>query len=179
MKGDEEMVKPTFVNLPQDKKEKITQALLNEFSNHPLAEAQVARIVKEAEIARGAFYKYFEDLSDAYEYLYQLAMKEIHSFVKAPADYQPEIFYQNVVDFINQTQGSKYAKLVKMHMLYNESTVSEPFSQEVLVKLSPQNWSAMVLSHAAIREILVDLAQKELVFSKLKAGLTLLKKESD
>lgn len=179
MKGDEKMVKPTFVNLPQDKKEKITQALLNEFSNHSLAEAQVARIVKEAEIARGAFYKYFEDLSDAYRYLYQLAMKEIHSFVGAPADYQPEIFYQNVVNFINQTQGSKYAKLVKMHMLYNESTVSEPFSQEVLVKLSPQNWSAMVLSHAAIREILVDLAQKELVFSKLKAGLTLLKKESD
>lgn len=173
------MVKPTFVNLPQDKKEKIAQALLNEFSNHPLAEAQVARIVKEAEIARGAFYKYFEDLSDAYRYLYQFAMKEIHSFVKAPVVYQPEIFYQNVVDFIDQTQGSKYAKLVKMHMLYNESTVSEPFPQEVLVKLSPQNWSAMVLSHAAIREILAEPAQKEIVFSKLKAGLTLLKKEPD
>ena len=62
------MVKQTFFNLPDEKKQRVTTALLHEFSNHPLPDAQVARIVTEAEIARGAFYKYFDDLTDAYAY---------------------------------------------------------------------------------------------------------------
>ena len=57
----------TFENLNHEKRQKIEQALLHEFSEHSLALAQVARIVKEAEIARGAFYKYFADLKDAYQ----------------------------------------------------------------------------------------------------------------
>ena len=72
------MVSETFINLSDEKKQKIAQALLKEFSTYPLAKAQVARIVKDAGIARGAFYKYFEDLKDAYGYLYSLAMKEVH-----------------------------------------------------------------------------------------------------
>lgn len=72
------MPSTTFLNLNEDKKQKITQSLLLEFSNHSVSEAQVTRIVKEAGIARGAFYKYFNDLQDAYTYLYQQAMVEIH-----------------------------------------------------------------------------------------------------
>ena len=72
------MVSETFINLSDEKKQKIAQALLKEFSTYPLAKAQVARIVKDAGIARGAFYKYFGDLKDAYGYLYSLAMKEVH-----------------------------------------------------------------------------------------------------
>lgn len=72
------MVSETFINLSDEKKQKIAHALLKEFSTYPLAKAQVARIVKDAGIARGAFYKYFGDLKDAYGYLYSLAMKEVH-----------------------------------------------------------------------------------------------------
>ena len=51
------MVSQTFKNLAPLKKERITAALLTEFSTYPLKDAQVARIVKDAQIARGAFYK--------------------------------------------------------------------------------------------------------------------------
>ena len=50
------MPKSTFENLPEAKKQRVWRALLNEFSQHDLADAQVARVVKNAEIARGAFY---------------------------------------------------------------------------------------------------------------------------
>ena len=59
------MVSETFINLSDEKKQKIEGALLKEFSTYPLAKAQVARIVKDAGIARGAFYKYFGDLKDS------------------------------------------------------------------------------------------------------------------
>ena len=59
------MPSQTFLNLKPEKQARIYAALLTEFSAYPLAKAQVARIVKEAQIARGAFYKYFADLNDA------------------------------------------------------------------------------------------------------------------
>lgn len=68
----------TFKHLPTEKRQRVDRSLLNEFSQHPLATAQVSRIVKDAGIARGAFYKYFQDLPDAYLYLYQKAMKQVH-----------------------------------------------------------------------------------------------------
>lgn len=49
------MPSQTFENLPQSKQALVRQALLEEFSNHDLADAQVARIVKNAQIARGPF----------------------------------------------------------------------------------------------------------------------------
>lgn len=53
------MPSSTFTNLPSAKRERIRAALLAEFSQHSLADAQVARIIAAAQIARGAFYKYF------------------------------------------------------------------------------------------------------------------------
>lgn len=172
------MVKTTFINLPREKKTRIEQALLHEFSNYSLPKAQVARIVKEADIARGAFYKYFADLTDAYQYVYRCALKQIHAEVKFSEHYDPQLFYQSVVNFLEQTLCSKYAKMVKMHILYNESLVEHPFSGKKLVKLSAQNWSAMMLSHAAIREILANPSLKSAILAQLQAGLLLLKKET-
>lgn len=172
------MTKSTFINLPCEKKAKIEQALLKEFSNYPLLKAQVARIVKEANIARGAFYKYFDDLTDAYLHLYQIALKQIHANIKVTAVFEPQMFYQETVAFLEQTLGSKYAKLVKMHVLYNETLVKQHFSDDKLVNLSPQNWSAMVLSRAAIREVLAKPALRPVILAQLKASLLLLKKET-
>lgn len=172
------MAKSTFINLPREKKARIEQALLKEFSSYPLSKAQVARIVKDANIARGAFYKYFVDLTDAYEYLYQNALRQIHADIKVGAAYEPQEFYQEVSAFLEQALDSEYAKLVKMHVLYNESLVEQHFPGEKLVSLSPQNWSAMVLSHAAIREVLAEPTLKSAVLAQLKASLLLLKKET-
>ncbi|WWL93967.1 hypothetical protein V6R94_10640 [Pediococcus acidilactici] len=49
------MPSETLVKLKPTKKAAIETALLSEFSRYPVAEAQVARIVKDAGISRGAF----------------------------------------------------------------------------------------------------------------------------
>ena len=73
------MVKQTFKNLPSAKRRRIEAVLLEEFSTYPLADAKVSHIVKNANIARGAFYKYFDDLIDAYVYMYHIAIEDIHA----------------------------------------------------------------------------------------------------
>ncbi|RHW49494.1 TetR/AcrR family transcriptional regulator [Lactobacillus bombicola] len=170
------MVKSTFINLPQAKKDLIQQALLNEFGTYPLQEAQVARIVKDAGIARGTFYKYFIDLKDAYQYLYLCAMAELHVPIPRTSAYKPRLIYNMVVDFIEQTQCSKYVNLIKLHILYNESMVNHPFPSALLSQLSAQNWSAMVLSHGAIRMIFENPQQEKVILERFRSGLELLEK---
>ena len=51
-----------FFNLKKAKQERITNAALTEFSHYRLEDASIKRIVEAAEIARGSFYQYFEDL---------------------------------------------------------------------------------------------------------------------
>ena len=96
------MPSTTFENLNLQKKEIITNALLTEFSQHSLASAQVARIVKKAGIARGAFYKYFTDLTEAYQYLYQVAILEIHT----PITRANHILAAS--DYVNQIKAGYY-----------------------------------------------------------------------
>lgn len=69
-----------------------------------MSKAQVAPIVKEAEIARGAFYKYFSDLTDAYIFLYKLAMKDIHTPFISKSDQTADAYVQQTRDFLTNTQ---------------------------------------------------------------------------
>lgn len=113
------MVKATFENLSKDKQDRVTEALLKEFSAHTLASAQVARIVKEAGIARGAFYKYFEDLTDAYQYLFKLAMRDLHTGLTGRMG--ADELYQMTKDFVTKATGSQYYDLIRLHYAANEA----------------------------------------------------------
>jgi AcrR family transcriptional regulator len=63
------MPKDTFFNLSEDKRNKIIDAAKAEFTEHQLYKARVSNIIKNADIPRGSFYQYFEDLEDLYYYV--------------------------------------------------------------------------------------------------------------
>ena len=79
-------MKSGLLNLSTRKQEKIKQALLSEFSNVSLLEAKVANIVTLAEISRGSFYTYFEDIYDAYQWLASIVFKNIHQSLEQTQD---------------------------------------------------------------------------------------------
>lgn len=108
------MVKQTFKNLPSAKRRRIEAVLLEEFSTYPLADAKVSHIVENANIARGAFYKYFDDLIDAYVYMYHIAIKDIHAGMSPDEKFDPNHFYARVVKFIDKVQYSKYEPMMKL-----------------------------------------------------------------
>lgn len=60
------MPRETFYNLEESKRTKILDAAIKEFTEHELHKARVSNIIKEADIPRGSFYQYFEDLDDLY-----------------------------------------------------------------------------------------------------------------
>lgn len=78
------MAKDILTRIKTEKKQNLKTALIDEFSVYSIADAQVARIVAQANISRGSFYTYFEDLYDAYEWVFELVMDEIHHDQFAP-----------------------------------------------------------------------------------------------
>ena len=63
------MPKQTFHNLSIEKKQTLLVAAKKEFSRVPLHEAVISNIIKSADISRGSFYQYFEDLEDLFFYI--------------------------------------------------------------------------------------------------------------
>ena len=63
------MPRPTFDNLPEDKRQRVLDALTAEFAARPYSRASVDRVTAAAGVSKGSFYQYFEDKRDAYTYL--------------------------------------------------------------------------------------------------------------
>lgn len=58
-----------FLNLPEKKKEKIKNAIIQELLRVPYENVSINQIIRLAGISRGSFYTYFQDKRDAYSYI--------------------------------------------------------------------------------------------------------------
>jgi len=74
------MPRQTFFNLPEEKCQLIIDLAIDEFADYSYKEASISRIVKNAGIAKGSFYQYFEDKKDLYLYLIHLSMEQKNAF---------------------------------------------------------------------------------------------------
>ncbi len=81
------MPSSTFFNLPQEKRDKLITAAVQEFRRVPFDEASINKIIQAAEIPRGSFYTYFVDKEDLllfllgryWEDLFRLAMEHLRA----------------------------------------------------------------------------------------------------
>ncbi len=78
------MPKPTFFNLPDEKKRTILDAAIEAFIAHGYEAASVSQIVAEAGIAKGSFYQYFEDKLDLFNHLLDVAGAQKAQFLATP-----------------------------------------------------------------------------------------------
>lgn len=85
------MPSPTFFNLPDPKRQLITDLAIAEFASHDYDSASISNVVKQAKIAKGSFYQYFEDKKDLYLYLVDLATQQKIAFLKAARPPQPQM----------------------------------------------------------------------------------------
>ena len=70
------MPKETFFHLPEEKRNMIIQAAVNEFSKSGYDTASINRVCRAANIAKGSFYQYFTDKLDLYVYIMTTAIEE-------------------------------------------------------------------------------------------------------
>lgn len=87
----------TFLNLSEEKRTRIIDAAIIEFSNHQFGDVSVTKIIKKAEIPRGSFYQYFTDLKDLYKHLFDIiAEKKLRHIHKVQDSYQSSDIFDTI-----------------------------------------------------------------------------------
>ena len=116
------MISPTFQNLKEDKKNRIIDAALAEFSARPFNEASITNIVKNADISRGSFYQYFGNKENIYKYLVSYLYTKhredlIHILIENDGELYPSLleFYDKYIDDLF---NSKYFAFYKNTFRY-------------------------------------------------------------
>lgn len=118
------MPKETFFNLPDDKRNPIISAAMEEFSKANYDTASINQICKKSNIPKGSFYQYFADKLDLYVYIMTLAIDEKIRFFSGALTEFPTLTLQDQFRLLF-LKGIEFAK---KHPQY--AALGEQFSKE-------------------------------------------------
>lgn len=132
------MPSETFFHLKSEKRKKMDTVLLDIFYDQPISQVKVAQIVEESAISRGAFYKYFVDLEDAYLYTVKECAKEIHGDILTFIYKDQSDFFSGIERYLEwcsqlDTNDDHWKKL----KLCTQTNLLSNAKREPLVKESP------------------------------------------
>lgn len=116
------MIKQTFYNLPDYKRQRVINAVVDEFANAESNKVSINHIVQNAEISRGSFYQYFDDKLDLVEVLIRSFIdKSIDDVRRAIVSSDGDIFYtfECMYDVIIRFSEDEKQKRVLKNLISN------------------------------------------------------------
>jgi AcrR family transcriptional regulator len=129
--------KDTFFNLPDEKRQRVIDAAIDEFAERSFHEARVTAIAEGAGIAMGSFYQYFEDKKDLFKYIIELIVKEKLAYINQDmmANMQNYGFFQLLREIYSR--GLRFAKerprllAIGLSLTNNEALYHEVYGDHV------------------------------------------------
>lgn len=76
------MPQTTFLNLPEDKRKRITDAALKEFAQKGYQQGSMQAISQRAGVAKGSMYQYFTNKKELFYYIFDQVIEEKIEFVR-------------------------------------------------------------------------------------------------
>lgn len=70
------MPKEMFWNIPEEKRTRFLDTAMTEFTTKSFEQVSVNSIIKKANISRGSFYTYFENLESLFKYIFMESVKK-------------------------------------------------------------------------------------------------------
>jgi AcrR family transcriptional regulator len=127
------MPKSTFLNLPEEKRNVILNAAIDEFAEYGLENASTNRIVSKSGISKGSFYQYFEDKQDLFMYLLTVLEREKMEYFKGkhPPSMNMDTFqYFRWMIKTGMEFNSAYPRLVQAisRVMFNEGMYYKNFA---------------------------------------------------
>ena len=126
------MIKKTFYNLPEDKRQRVTNAIVDEFSSTEDDKVSINRIVQKANISRGSFYQYFDDKLDLVEVLIRSYLNLViddlrRAIISSDGDifYTFECMYDLIIDFSKDERNRNVLKNLISNVRANNNLVSD------------------------------------------------------
>ena len=90
----------TFLNLPEDKRDRITAVAVNEFATRGYAGASINRMIGRLQIAKGSIFQYFGDKRGLFTYVFDVAMEMVKDYLRAVRDATAE---EEITERLNRT----------------------------------------------------------------------------
>ncbi len=122
------MPKDTFYNLSEEKKKRIFDAAVKEFSTRRFSDTSINQIVKNAGIPKGSFYQYFADKEDIYLYVTEEISKDIHEILGNRAFNPNANFFETIIQRAEETlkvgkTRPKYTKIGALTVIDNSEFI--------------------------------------------------------
>ncbi|SNT00923.1 transcriptional regulator, TetR family [Anaerovirgula multivorans] len=150
----------TFFNLPEEKRNKIIESAINEFSTHSYEAASLNKIVEEAGISKGSMYQYFEDKKDLYLYLLDVAGQIKLSYMQGIIDETDDFFTTLEKVIIASSKFNLEHPGLSQLVINMLSGNNDPFPYETFQHLrqTGQNWVTQLITNAQVNnQIRTDL----------------------
>lgn len=104
------MPQEAFANLKPEKKQRLINAAIREFSEKPYERASVFDIAKNADISRSSFYYYFTDKEDVYNYILEEFFAEFEQ--QLPENRSVLDLHLMIFDFFAKFKGTEKQNLL-------------------------------------------------------------------
>ena len=89
----------TFINLSEERQKVILNICFEEFAQNDYDSASLSRIISKLGLAKGSFYRYFENKKDLYFYLSEYAGKLIHVSFSKHLNESGKDFFNDWIEF--------------------------------------------------------------------------------
>ena len=158
-----------FQTLSLEKRTRILNASISEFSKNEYESASMNSIVQEAKISKGALFNYFVNKSELYNYIYKLALRKVKKYLKKVRDESVELPFENRLRLIVE-KGIKFIKknpkLSKMYFQLRFSGNSPNQTQILneLQKMSEQYLENILRTAILKKEINENINIRQSVF---------------
>ncbi|ADQ41761.1 regulatory protein TetR [Caldicellulosiruptor acetigenus I77R1B] len=125
------MPKATFLNLPEEKKNLITEILIKHFATKPYHLVDISDVAKECRVAKGSMYQYFENKKDMYFYAIEVAYERFLQFLE-----KMDMVYVNILDYYENSLERVWVAMKDLrheYMLLERAFFSHdsPFKDEI------------------------------------------------
>ncbi|MGE4548089.1 MAG: TetR/AcrR family transcriptional regulator, partial [Intestinibacillus sp.] len=105
--------KKTFTRLDDDKKERVIRAAIEEFQAHGFEKAKIEAIAKNAGVAKGSIYQYFDDKKDLFLYSVTWSLEYFMKMI----DRQTPLKDMDVYDYFLTGSRERFELIKKEHLL--------------------------------------------------------------
>lgn len=125
-----------FFNLPDEKKRRIIDAAIAEFSRVPFDQVSINQIIHSADIPRGSFYQYFENKLDLLSFVLSDLRKVMHTTIHHTLQKTNGDFFAVILAILDQLisagiqgENQKLFRNVFPHLKLEESKYLFPYLQ--------------------------------------------------
>lgn len=123
-------MKPTFQNLPEEKKSKIIEACIAEFGEFGYEKSSTDRIIKRAGISKGGLYEYISTKEELFLFIVEYTYKELYGYLERRIREKGISLPEDILERVRLVSGlaidfyldhPRYVYLiVKTYQLYDE-----------------------------------------------------------